>query len=625
MTIPAKIGRYDVTRLLGKGGMGKVYLARDPFFDRDVALKTIRLDSPSFAGRADEARARFLKEAKITGRLQHPHIVVVYEFGEEETLLFLAMEYISGGNLFDLLEKDAAEVPLPSRLLLAAEVAEALAYAHDRGVLHRDIKPANILLTTQGHAKVADFGIGKLLEGDVNLTRTGEMIGSPAFMSPEQMRGEKLDQRSDIFSFGGVLYQMLTGQKPFPAETLTSLVVQVLNSDPPDPLSLNPELPPGAVSVLRRCLAKDKDARYPDCGDLARELRALTPTLVAPSIPGARAVGREAVADEDDQPPGAGAETTGQIPTTRGPSQAFAIGSAVQPAATGDPGAATMGGAAAAAGSAAPRAVTASAKKKPPVALLAGAAALAIALGVVAVALRTRGPAQPPVAEPPPASTPVPGGMTEATGPVTAEAEVEVRVQAPTPAPASASALTPLTPTIRLEARRGVRLRIKPEQARVFLDDRCVGIAADWSDRNGGSILYFVLPGEHRLRIAYPGHEDLIAHLQLRREASQEVADLLYELKGGTPRGPTGPEGTLPPAQYKTVRAVRFSVRPPTALVTIDGKPYGTAGEWESKDLDLNDVGVYEVSLSAEGKTKTVRVMVSLLSGQARATVKEKL
>lgn len=269
-----RIGRYEILRPLGRGAMGIVYLARDPAIDRVIALKTIRFDAPSPSFNREEAQARFLKEAKISGRLQHPHIVTIFDVGEDQGVLYLAMEFVSGGALSQKLT-DPVPLPVGDRIRVVTEVADALAHAHERGVIHRDIKPANILLTESLSAKVTDFGIGKLLTGDSELTSTGQMVGSPAYMSPEQIRGEKVDVRSDIFSLGVVLYQAVTGKKPFPAESLTTLVFQILNQEPTDPLLHQADLPPELSQVLRRCLAKRRDDRYTDASLLAEDLRLL--------------------------------------------------------------------------------------------------------------------------------------------------------------------------------------------------------------------------------------------------------------------------------------------------------------------------------------------------------------
>ena len=269
---PERIGRYRILRVLGKGAMGVVYLAHDPQIDREIALKTIRFSEAEGSFNPEEAKARFLKEARISGRLQHPNIVTVFDVGEDGGTLFLAMEYVPGGSLSQRLA-DPDSLPLHERIRITAEVADALAHAHDRGVLHRDVKPANILLTPHLDAKVTDFGIGKLLTGDTDLTSTGQMVGSPAYMSPEQIKGDKLDARTDIFSLGVVLYQAITLRKPFPADTLTTLVYQILHEEPPDPSTLHENLPAEYSPILHKCLAKKREERYQSAAELAADLR----------------------------------------------------------------------------------------------------------------------------------------------------------------------------------------------------------------------------------------------------------------------------------------------------------------------------------------------------------------
>src|SRR5258706_11357111 len=254
--------------------MGLVYLARDPQIEREVALKTVRCDGPGSTFNVDESKAWFLEEARISGRLQHPHIVTVFDVGEDQGTLYLAMEYVAGGSLSQRLGK-GEPLELDDRIRIVCEVAAGLAHAHERGVIHRDVKPANILLTESLAAKVTDFGIGKLIVGDTDLTSTGQMVGSPSYMSPEQIRGEKLDVRSDIFSLGVVLYQTLTERKPFPADTLTTLVYQILHEEPPDPSVLKSSLPAGISPIVKRCLAKDREDRYSNAGELADELAAV--------------------------------------------------------------------------------------------------------------------------------------------------------------------------------------------------------------------------------------------------------------------------------------------------------------------------------------------------------------
>src|SRR5262249_38843828 len=302
------------------GAMGTVYLAHDPQIERPVAVKTLRLEGSQEQGK--DLASRFLKEAKLAGRLQHPNIVTIYEAGREQNTDFIAMEYVEGEPLRRLMTDP--DFSLSERVEVVRQTALALEHAHDRGVLHRDIKPGNILITRDGRVKVADFGIGKLLEGAGDLTRTGQMLGSPAYMSPEQIRGEKLDGRSDFFSLGVVFYELLTGSRPFPGDTITTLIYQILHTEPRDPLRLRADLPPSTRSVFSRLLAKAPDKRpagakefLREVGSIEREIESLhlqtRPLAVVP--PGA---GRPAAQTEDsreDSPPARPAEA--RPPTSR--------------------------------------------------------------------------------------------------------------------------------------------------------------------------------------------------------------------------------------------------------------------------------------------------------------------
>src|SRR5215471_2504098 len=251
--------------------MGIVYLAHDPQIERPVALKTLRPEAIS-GGYGEEIETRFLKEAKLAGRLSHPNIVTIYEAGEDKDVAYIAMERVDGEPLTRFL-KPGSELSLADRIAVVRQVAMALDHAHERGVLHRDIKPGNILITPERQVKVADFGIGKLLTASTgDLTRTGHMIGSPAYMSPEQVRGDKLDGRSDLFSLGVVLYELLTGARPFPGESITTLVYQILHTEPRDPLEWNASLPVATRAVIARLLAKAPDRRPANAREFAGEL-----------------------------------------------------------------------------------------------------------------------------------------------------------------------------------------------------------------------------------------------------------------------------------------------------------------------------------------------------------------
>ena len=215
MTLPATIGRYRVTGELGRGAMGVVYRGVDPSLDRPVAIKVIATRVGAVSASSEELEARFLREARVAARINHPGVVTVYDAGREGDSLYLVMELIEGESLAERLSR--GDYPTQTEALgLVARVAEALASPHNLGIIHRDVKPANIMLTKDGGVKVADFGVAKAVGEETNLTRTGIVVGSPAYMAPEQVRGQELDGRTDLFSLGVVLYELLLRRKPFP-------------------------------------------------------------------------------------------------------------------------------------------------------------------------------------------------------------------------------------------------------------------------------------------------------------------------------------------------------------------------------------------------------------------------
>jgi len=633
--------------------MGVVYLAQDPQIERTLALKTVRFDGPSQSFSMSEAKARFLKEAKISGRLQHPNIVTVYDVGEDEGVLYLAMEYISGGSLSQRLAEPGS-FPLIERIRVLSEVADALAHAHQRGVLHRDVKPANILLTDSSAAKVTDFGIGKLLTGDTDLTTTGQMIGSPAYMSPEQVRGDKLDVRSDIFSLGVVLYQTLTLRKPFPADTLTTLVYQILHDEPLDPLRHNEELPPEISEIARKCLAKNREERYGDAAELADDLRALMGIAPLASTTGLSEskVGRARAAAA------AAAATAAAAPTP-------VPGSAPQKAAPPPPVDLSASRRLSRSGG---RTSMTSSQHSP--AALAGAAVGGLVLIGVLVGgfffLRSQGlfrsvavplpePAATPTATPTPdaepdAPTPAPspgasgpeaspatGAVLPPPSPAPERTAVPTRTPRPraTPTPTPLPTATPMptptpTPLVRPDAtyitRRLVKLSVSPDQARVYLDGRYVGISDDWDDAGGGSLLAFVADGRHRLRFAFPGRKDLLVDILVTGNAVEERVEIERELERGSPDGPTGPDGKIPRPDYQTAGLARLAVEPPFARVTVDGHDMGTAGRFVEQEMQFREPGVYDVVLTAPGyQPKRLRVVVSSVVGKDRVVLREKL
>ena len=271
--MPKTIGRYEILEEVGRGSMGLVYKARDPRIGRVVALKTIAFSFPLGPGEEEEFLQRFYHEAQVAGRLNHPNIVTIYDVGEKAPGedAYIAMEFVTGTNLHDLLA-GGGRLPLLQAADVVEKLAQALDYAHENGVVHRDIKPANILMTESGQPKILDFGIARLVAG--GLTRPGKFFGTPNYMSPEQVIGGDVDGRTDQFSLGVILYQLLTGEKPFVGESVTAISYQVVNVDPPPPSKLNPALRPSFDRIMRKAVAKSASDRYARCQDLAADLKA---------------------------------------------------------------------------------------------------------------------------------------------------------------------------------------------------------------------------------------------------------------------------------------------------------------------------------------------------------------
>jgi serine/threonine-protein kinase len=269
-----RFGRYEIIAELGHGAMGVVYKARDPKIDRFVAVKAISLSTQN-PEEAREYRERFFHEAQAAGRLLHPGIVTIFDTGEdpEGHIAYIVMEHIAGQSLDRMLSEGSKKLPLDTALRLTGELAEALDHAHGQGVIHRDMKPANILVTPEGHAKIADFGIAKM-----NLayqTLPGRVLGTPAYMSPEQLEGDAVDKRSDLFSLGAILYRMVTGYGPFQGNSTATVCFKVANRDPVRATALDPELPPELDAVITRALEKDPALRYQRGLDFALDLNEL--------------------------------------------------------------------------------------------------------------------------------------------------------------------------------------------------------------------------------------------------------------------------------------------------------------------------------------------------------------
>jgi len=524
VTIPTSVGRYKVEGELGRGAMGVVYRGSDPALDRTVAIKVIRAGVADSSVPPEEMEARFLREAKVAARILHPNVVTVFDAGREGHALYLVMELIEGESLAARLARGA--FPTTAEALdIAAKVADALAAAHTLGVVHRDIKPANIMLTKDGGVKVADFGVAKAIGEGTDLTRTGTVVGSPAYMAPEQVRGEAIDGRADLFSLGVVLYEMIMRRKPFPADTVTTLIYQILNEDPFKDPSLTAPLGPQLREFLQQCLAKNPADRIPDATTFASRARAILATLAAASV-----------------------EATGPTRMLTTPAAAAPAPAAEQPptAALAPPAPPPQ-----------PRAGAAAGERRLPWGPL-----LVLALGLVAVvtaavmllrpageppageALLGQATPLPQATEPPSegAATPVPtvpGApvLTMATpvptppptvAPAASPAAAVVAVPTwapPTPAPTA----TPVVAAVYV-CSKGAEFNVSPEETEVTIDGRTIGIADDWDGMGGGQTYVFPGPGTYWVRLTAAGYQTTWVKIEVKPDAKDEIADVDVEL-----------------------------------------------------------------------------------------------
>jgi len=277
-----KFGRFEVQKELGKGAMGVVYLGKDPKIGREVAIKTMALAQEFEPEELADVKERFFREAETAGRLSHPNIVTIYDTGEEHDYCYIAMELLRGGDLVPYTKPDNL-LPVDRVVSIAARVADALGYAHRQGVVHRDIKPANMMYQLESDSlKVTDFGIARLT--DSSKTKTGMVLGTPSYMSPEQLAGKKIEGRSDLFSLGVSLYQLLCGRLPFEGESMAQLMFKIASEPPTDIRTINPALAPSLVAFLARALAKNPDERFQTGEEFGGALRATLSTTATSEI-----------------------------------------------------------------------------------------------------------------------------------------------------------------------------------------------------------------------------------------------------------------------------------------------------------------------------------------------------
>ena len=653
----SSVGRYRIVRFLGAGAMGEVYLAEDPQIDRQLAIKTVRL-----AGRPqeiDDRKKRLLREARAAGRLLHPNIVTLFDAGEAEGLLYLAFEYVEGTDLAARLDT-GSRLSLREVLRVARQAAEALDFAHSQGIVHRDIKPSNILLDRAGRVKIADFGIAKMAGQSTELTLVGSVMGSPQYLSPEQIRGEDLDGRSDIFSLGVVIYEILSGKRPFEGDTITTLVYQILHKEPP-PISELRAVPARLEALMRRMLAKDRDDRLAAAGEAARELAVIETelsdeTLSAPA--GAALLEETFVLPRKPStgapvpvPPGLAG-----VPPTRStvPASPATTPSVPPPAAV----------------PAAPPPVRAAGSSKGPLIFVAafGLLMLAAMAGgawyaydrwvkprlpqmaqsspapeVSPVAApqppRARTASNPPASpalSPPPAPAPVQTAPPPASGPPVVEAKPALRTsqppvpvpdrprphdRVPVPAPAVPAPSSPAAPapapaeaepepaapsTASQAADRTVRsgldvaFRISPPDAFVLVDGRVIGTAEEWSGLKGARTYTFPGPGTYLVKVKKDGMHEL--KIAVEASASAGTTPIFAQLRQ---RAAEQVDAT----DLRVVRvreAVAFRVRPPLAEVLVDGQPVGPArrfggGVFRPKEWLELPQGRHRVSIVAPG------------------------
>ena len=273
--LPEKIGKYEILEQIGVGGFGAVYRGRDPFIKRMVAVKTCQLND-------EEIKSRFFREAELAGNLHHRNITTIYDFGVENGIPYIVQEFLSGEDL-DKLIKRGDPMTVPRKIEILTAITEGLGYAHQHHIIHRDIKPANIRILADDSVKIMDFGIAKSLQSESSLTQTGITLGTSAYLAPEQIRGDPLDQRTDVFALGVLAYELMTYRKPFRGDHLSTVLYKILNETPEPPETIAPDLPPDLSAAVMRAIEKDLAQRYPTMEALRLDLQAIYRQLVGSS------------------------------------------------------------------------------------------------------------------------------------------------------------------------------------------------------------------------------------------------------------------------------------------------------------------------------------------------------
>lgn len=519
MEKPDQVGRYRILEEIGRGGMGRVFKAHDPSLDRFVAVKTVIRGPASGDALMDEGelRARFLREARLAARLDHSGIVRVHDAGADGGTLWIVMELVDGVSLARRL-RHGGFPDRPAALRMVAEIADALAAAHEAGIVHRDIKPSNILVTGQGTLKISDFGVSRAVGDDTVLTQSGSTVGSPAYMAPEQITGEDPDHRVDLFSLTVIAYQLLLHRRPFPAETVTTLIYQILNHDPLTDEAIAQQLPTDVLQFLARGLAKDPDARFSSARELAEQARQLATVFDAPAhaVNGEEATIRlQPTAPLVDDPP---------PDRRRLPILGLAILAAIALLAAagalllrgfGGPAATTESTLAASITNSAAGRAAAPQTREGPGTIREDSNTSNATTDDISAPVQPSPTNRPAIAPPPTrAATPNPRPAPTAT-------------PRPTPRP---TATTPAI-TQRFACRKGAEFHISPEHTLVTVNGREIGSADDWDGAGGGRTYLFEQRGRHLVKLTYPGYRTTWIQITVTDFADEDIVDVDTELE----------------------------------------------------------------------------------------------
>ena len=566
-----QIGRYRIVGELGRGAMGMVQLATDPAIGRYVAIKTIRIRDIDDRAQQDRLRDRLFREARSAGVLSHPNIVTIYDVDEIDGVAYIAMSYVNGPTL----EKALAEQPLPAARMfdVLRQTAAALDYAHGKGIVHRDVKPGNIMLDEEGHVKITDFGIARTVASS-HSTETKSVVGTPNYMSPEQVQAQLVDGRSDQFSLAVIAYEILTGERPFTADHLSTIVYRIVNEDAAPAHRLNGTLSPSIDAVLRKGMAKKAADRFPNCSSFVGALE-----MACAESRGWHPIG---VGMAGSMP------TVGVEKTAPRKRDTVIVGGTTD---VGTPNGATTNGATAVPGAVAPIPVVGQSRPGPVAAtpksssvpmLLAVAASLLLLALATAIFLHEAGmlgEAPVPVAETPAARQTQPAPLAPETDPTPQESPAEVAgtpspQSDPVPVPAAGSSKdsTPIVEMVRPAVREvrqphweDIRISTNPPDAKVVLDG------------NSGTFCFApcalrAYPGQHHITIAKPGYENLYQDVRLGQEPL-DLGEIHLTPIRGTLMLSTDPEGArirINGTEVEQLTPTSLNLKPGVYAVTVE-------------------------------------------------------